>query len=414
MVPAFESPSRRRMAFLEQACGPVRVSMNASLQGPAPLIAVVSSHLGHDRILHRDVCRRLSRSVLDCRGRGGTLLIAKGSAIETFARRAAELFGVPWISVSVSSDRDSESAGICVEGLHGTRLSRDQVIIAVADRVDAVFVRRGGTIERCLAERLQVRDDASTRVSISGDRHCAAGSLITDGAIGWYLQPPPRGGSEAGVKAPRNDDSPLREPLPSTADWPDWAYADGEWLVHCTRASDVAWPGQTHRQYLDSLLLGDDRAAVGDAFAAVRRIVRGRRLIAAAAASAKTYRVVCFSAVSLANLVRRRCYRSHLHRWDYEPYGIAIQLRAAAAAGVKPVIYGDQIQRGELTPDDRYRFQARGRTHDWTQEREWRWLGDLDLNRFSPCDVRVFVPTAEQAETLAPLCPWSISVVPES
>ncbi len=408
-IPVTVSPSHRRLAFLEQACGPVRVSTEAPLRTTAPLIAVVSSTLGHDRSLHRGVCRRLSRAALDCRDRGGTLLVASGSAIEPWAQRAAELFAVRRLGVSVNAEPSNDGDGVRIESSRGRKLSRDQTVIALADRVDGLFVRRGGTIERCLAERLRIRDDASTRVAISGDPRCAAARLIAEGAIGWYLLP---ASEHLAAQEPPTAVPETNANDPAIAFWPQWTRAAGEWLVHCTRASEAEWPGQTHRQYLDSLLLGGEPPASADAFETLRRIVKSGRLVAAAGASSRSHPVVCFSAVPLAELLPRRCYRPHLHRWDYEPYGIAVQLRAAATAGATPVIYGDRQRRRELPAGDRYRFQARGHTYDWTQEREWRSPADVDLNQFDPCTVRVFVPSAAEAAALAPLCRWSISVVP--
>ena len=197
----------------------------------------------------------------------------------------------------------------------------------------------------------------------------------------------------------------------SSAVWPEWASQEGEWLVHCTRGTDAAWPGVTPRQYLDSMLLGDGEAGGGDALQTLSRIVRSGRLLARAGASSRAHAVVCFSAVPLRELLCRRCYRPHLHRWDYEPYGVAIRCRAAAAAGVKPVIYGDPTDRATIPPDDRYRFQPRGATYDWTAEREWRSPGDIDLGRFAADDVRVFVPNAEDAVAVGRLSRWPVTVV---
>ncbi len=148
------------------------------------MIAVTSSRLGHDSGLHRHVCQFLTRCLLDCRQRNAALLVASGSAIETWATRAAELFAVPIVKLSVDSDDDH--ADIVIGSNSGEPLSRDATIIALADRVDAVYVRRGGIVERCLRARVEDRCDASTRVAVSLTRQCAAPGLIAVGAIGWF------------------------------------------------------------------------------------------------------------------------------------------------------------------------------------------------------------------------------------
>ncbi len=426
----------RRLTWLESCCGRMRVAPRGRLGDEGPWVAVVCSRLGHDPARHRRIGRRLSRSVLDCRARGGTLLYAEGSAIAGWAERAAELFGVDRLAVRVGrdSDRDSEvgtesaadttSRGtLRVEPNGADSVSRDRVLIALADRVDALYVRRGGKIERSLLERLQWRDDATTRVAISGDRDCGGGSLVADGAIGWYLAASrevdrwsrPVDGRSRSVGGPTRGDANAEETQEGTGGsseaWPEWTRQEGEWLVHCTRGTDAAWPGVTPRQYLDAMLLGGGEAVVGDAFDTLSRIVRMGRLLAAAGASPRAQPVVCFSAVPLRELLRRRCYRPHLHRWDYEPYGVAIRSRAAAGAGVKPVIYGAPNDRETIFPEDRYRFQPCGTTYDWTAEREWRSPGDIDLGRFAADDVRVFVPNGTDAVAVKRVSRWPVTAV---
>ena len=138
------------------------------------------------------------------------------------------------------------------------------------------------------------------------------------------------------------------------------------------------------------------------------RIVRGKRLIASATASDRRFPVVCFSSCSLESLLSQRTYRPHLHRWDYEPFGIAIRKDAAVRAGLRPAIYGQPAKRESLADHDRYRFQAIGNTFDWTREREWRSLGDVDLSRFDSNDVRVFVPESSLASSLGTHFPVSV------
>jgi hypothetical protein len=141
----------------------------------------------------------------------------------------------------------------------------------------------------------------------------------------------------------------------------------------------------------------------------LRRIVQKRRLIGSALASGRSWPVVCFSENSLSGLLSQRRYRPHLHRWDYEPYGIAIRKSAAISDGVQPVIYGSGNDRAKLPMAERYRFQAIGKTYDWTQEREWRCAGDVDLERFDPKDVRVFVRDQSEARWIGTR--FSVSVV---
>lgn len=342
-----------------------------------PIIGLTSSRLGRDVELHRHACQFLSRSMLDASDRGAAVLIADGSAIAPWATRAAELFGVPAIHLHVGDD-----------------VSRDAAVIAMADRVDAVYVRGSGTIATWLDRRVAMMKDASTRVAIYGRGSCAATDLITAGAIGWYRPSPNLPSSTESASATSNE---------------SWMRTDGQWLVHCTRRRDGPWPGESMDQYRDAMLVDHPTATRRAPIDALERIVSSRKLIASSVATAKSHPVVCFSAVPLLELLDRRCFRPQLGRWDYEPFGVAIGLSAAQAAGLRPVIYGDGDRRKQLSPSDRYRFHPIGKTFDWRTEREWRSSETLDLDTFDPTDVKLFAIDSDDARVKLKRSPWSIT-----
>ena len=163
------------------------------------------------------------------------------------------------------------------------------------------------------------------------------------------------------------------------------------------------------------MLLSNESVADRSPLDALARIVRHRKLIGSAVATDHRFRVVCFSAASLHERLRSRCYRPHLKRWDCEPFGIAIRIDAARRLGAESVVYGQGDDRKRLALDDQYRFQATGKTYDWTTEREWRVHGDVDLAACDRSDVRVFVPTEADARAITKAssseCPWKISCV---
>lgn len=364
-------------------------------------VAVVSSRLGHNLAIHRHVCRFLCRTMLDCRARGATLIVATESAIEPWVVRAAEIFAVPLLRIAVG--KDAVDADFFVPNNPSSPLTRDQLIIQLADRIDAVHVRRGGAIAASLAARIRQRQDASTRVAITPDAKCAATSLIAGGAIGWYSPRP----ASTNPTDNRIDFSAL-------ANAPDdaWIQTEGQWLIHCTRAPRGRWPEETSNQYRDALLLGDETCVHRDSIHSLLRIVRSGRLVAGSTASKSDYPVVCFSEVSLAELLERRCFRPQLGRWDYEPFGIAIRLSAARSIGIEPVLYGQPKMRATLSRRDQFRFHPIGRTFDWRVEKEWRSPGSIDLNRLSRKDVRVFAASSVASRNGLADCPWPVSFIP--
>ncbi|GAA5505045.1 hypothetical protein [Novipirellula caenicola] len=434
----------RRLHRLEVCAA---ISLHASeihprdaLAAPGVLVGVTASRLGRDPHLHRRVCQFLSRRMLDLRQSQSTLLVAAGSAIEPLAARAAELFDVPIIHLVVSSDdsSDHDPARVCrIES--SEPLSRDAVLIGIADRVDAVYIRPGGKIDSSLRSRITALRDPSTRVAVITDVPSAAVELIAQGAIGWYM---------ARLDRSHHGQSPTGDQSATTSDSSDsglgnsslgnsglgvsaedhasrhlhlshdtgWTRSDGQWLTHTTRSCDGPWPGQTEHQYQDELLLNrpvDSESTDADhgPLQTLARIVRSGVIAANAITSSKKYPVVCFSEVPLADRLHHRKFRSHLGRWDDEPYGIAIRLEAAKRLGFKPVIYGDPKQRKQIATEDQYRFQAKGKTFDWTREREWRSDRSVDLTQLNRDDVRIFLPSAQEAETLRPIADWQITLL---
>ena len=361
------------------------------LQSTRPLIGIASSRLGHCPDIHRHACLFLSRSVLDCRDRNGILLVAAGSAIECWAVRAAELFSVPVIKICVNEEFDCEAESAIRISNDSMSLSRDEVLVALADRVDIVQVRRVGKISAAVQKRLQQTSDASTRVAISPNPKCDAGRLIQAGAVGWY-----------------HADASLADALPAhskdefTND-AEWTKRSGEWLVHCTRAVKGPWPDETTAQYRDQILLGYQPATQRGPIDSLCRILRSGQLLASSVATSKRHPVVCFTEVSLNEILSRRCYRPQLGRWDYEPFGLAIRRTAAVDLGIQPVIYGQSNDRQFLAANDQFRFHPVGKTYDWRTEKEWRSPRSINLSDIQTDDVRVFAYQSNEAkEKLSP------------
>lgn len=87
--------------------------------------------------------------------------------------------------------------------------------------------------------------------------------------------------------------------------------------------------------------------------------------------------------------------------WNFEPYGVAIRKEAASRIGIRPVIYGYDDDYELLANPDRPYFQSRGRKDvDWSMEREWRHIGDLDLSKIPPEDLIFLIWRKGEADLL--------------
>ena len=361
------------------------------------LIAVVASRLGHDPVRHRRIAKLLCAAAGETRLRSGRWLIGRGTAIEPWARRAAKRFDIP-VQTLVTADPDgsSDDGDLC----HRDRsLARDRAVIAMADRVDGLYVRRGGTLHRAIRQRVDQRPHRPTRIAYWPGQKTAVDEIVASGAMGWYLSDGTSAASD-GVRSSEavvgGSDFLVRPP-------------PGRWLVHCTRARVGGWPGQTDDQYRDELLGGDEDAYWRRTpLDSLCRILDQRRLAGSAIASVRSQPVVCLSARPLDELLAGRTFRSHLSRWDYEPYGVLIRQTAAESSGVRPVIYFSDGDKPSVAPGDRWFHHPRGTTHDWTAEREWRCRGDLDLSDWVKDDVRVFAVDDEISRRRLADCPWPV------
>ncbi|TWU16085.1 hypothetical protein [Allorhodopirellula heiligendammensis] len=387
-----QAARRRRCEVMGIDFDAASESFLAAISLAQPLVAIVCSRVGHDPRRHRRLSQQIAVSVQQARRDEATLLIADGTAIDPWVTHAAEVFQVPVVRLAASDQGDRD-------------------VIAMADRVDAAYVRSGGKVTKILRKRAKLQS-GMVRVAIAGptsdglqkdgpqkDRH-AIWQLLDAGAVGRYLPHDHHTGPDDG------GDHGSRELQRSSCPPIDWS----NYLVHCTRAAAGPWPGQSWASYRDDLLLADPAAAARDAIDTLCRIVRCQRLIAGATTSDQAAGVVCFSAVELPELLAARTYRSHLHRWDYEPFGIAIERRAALRMGMQPVVYGDRVTRQKLPTHQRFRFQSAGTTYDWTKEREWRSNTDIDLSRLGMGEVLIFVPDENSARRVGSCnqATWSI------
>ncbi|WP_164102592.1 hypothetical protein [Candidatus Laterigemmans baculatus] len=384
---AADSPSPRPLAG--DGWRVVPNGSDASSLVCAPWYAVVSSRLGRVVEKRRRWFALLERSVQRAIADRAALLVVAGTAPEPWVVRATELFRVPLVRVEVADPR-----------------ARDRVLVELADRLFVLRARRGGQIERLVTERIAAEKRfeqaaPAVYVAIHDDPDDCGASLVDRGAVGWWIAEPAP--AQAAASWPKTGTEELLT-LRSAAAQHD------AWLVHCTRGHCGRWPWQSETQWRDEVLLGGEGAQPLSPLEVLERILREGRLRGSAAVTS-TGPVVCFSAVPLAELLARRTYRPHLGRWDYEPFGIAIRRSRLEALGGRPVVYGSTLADAGLAEDERWRFQATGRTFDWRREQEWRVAGSLDLDQLHESDAFVFVDDAAAARRVAPQSRWPLVLV---
>lgn len=397
-------------------------------------VGIVSSRLGNLSALSTAWYAGLRTICATMRAEGQVLVTGEGTALAELLMRCSRLFQIPLLLFDVARPawsferwlvecmqwRAAESEppvaqwpALVSPPLNPTWAdpvpARDALVVAASHCVVACRVRRNGNIFRLLERRLSgaQSSDAGRVLVAVGDGFVddrVASELVARGAE--YLQLP----AVTAASSRTTDNAPI------TADaLPRIVAADAipvaDYLVHCTRAADGPWPDQDRGEYLDSLIL-DLPDARRTALATLQRIVRQRRLLATARAIRGGTPVVCFTAAGLDQLPGMRTFRAHRRRWDFEPYGIGVARRWLEQQGGRPVTYGDDTLWRALPDADRPFFQRqlcgnRGAL-DWSVEREWRHVGDVDLERL-PADAGfVFVPSAAEARQLSAESRWPL------
>jgi len=437
-------------------------------------VGIVSSRLGKELDRHQAWFAVLRTACMRLDPRRDLLVTAGQTAAQRFVQRCGRLFGLPVLTVEVERDdtsswkdwgrrvRDSlpsaervkpeaPASGIRVHPLAGDSRSRgglaaplrrvllspplategasatldelaglpapDRAILALSERIVALHVRPNGNLMHLLRGRLgQTGFPAASVFLALGSEFVPrelADELLDAGGVGWYVmnaagehdhtQPPPWTPADTAAGTPA-----LIVPCPPAA---DWAY-----LTHCTRRRPGPWPGEDEEQFLDDLIL-DRAGADHSALAALWRIVRSGRLIASGEFVRGETPVVSWTAVPLSEIHTLRTYRSHLGRWDFEPYGICIRREWLEGRGARPVQYGDDPMWDALPTNDRPFFQKReshtasGKRIDWTVEREWRHVGDVELGVLPADAALLFVPSEAEARQLATASLWPIVVL---
>lgn len=285
---------------------------------------------------------------------------------------------------------------------------RDRLVMAAGDQVFVLGMRAGGYIEQLVRRRCAPDETVSkAEVSLAVGPGLIAPSLarsIPDAE--WLELDPPPTRRRFPVPVGRSDQGAAILPLHQ---WPLTDY-----LTHCTRAVAGPWPDQTAETYRDALIL-DHEEADHSALATLARITTQATLLASSQGIRGATPVVCFTAVAIQQLKHLHAFRAHQGRWDFEPYGICISRHWLEQRGTRSVAYGEPSLWDQLTAADRPFFQRRrgGRKEqiDWSVEREWRHVGDVDLGHLPREAAVLFVPTLEEARWLSQCSRWPVTVL---
>ncbi|MBU1936361.1 hypothetical protein KKG05_03115 [bacterium] len=238
---------------------------------------------------------------------------------------------------------------------------RDAWTVALAETLYPVAIRPDGNLETVIEKSSKVNDE---------------------NRIPYVKATRPSPFSNLEIANPRNDVLP-------------W-----DALTHWTRKTANPWPDETKADFyaaFNTKQNGYPRSG----FHTLKRVLKQQRLLASNRLIRSGKSVVSLTEClpwELAKLVK---WRPGLFRWTFEPYGIALNKTKLESFGARRVVYGEDYQFRFLQGEDIPFFQSCGHgENNWREEKEWRHLGDIDLNQFEPEDVIIFVYTNEEAKEL--------------
>jgi len=270
-----------------------------------------------------------------------------------------------------------ERARTGVLSFHHTKLERsekeawpvrDQYVISLADMIYPVAIRAAGTMRDLIS-------------NIASDRQRVDETYTT-----------------------KYDPRPHHE-MPDPKTWkidPKTEKLDWPFLTHFARTVHGPWPGETAREYYADLVKSRG-VYPRNGLATLKRMLERGTVSGSGRGLRAGNSAVAFTEMHPVEARQLMTWRNNLVSWNFEPYGVAIERGWAEANGVRPVTYGTPEQYDTLRGADKPYFQNRGEKRDWRSEKEWRLIGDLDLNDVPPGKMRVVVRTPAEAKEVARL-----------
>jgi len=178
---------------------------------------------------------------------------------------------------------------------------------------------------------------------------------------------------------------PAKFDIAEVSPWP--------YITHWTRRSYTPWPGETSSEFYRDIV--NSRGSYArSASAALKRILKEKRIRASTERIRDGGKAVAFTALPPDEAAQLMKWRRRYVRPTFEPYGISISIKAARNAGIRPVEYLPDGLESHATP---FTLQQGIGDGQWPAEAEWRALEDVELSQFAPGDIRILVPTEDEA-----------------
>lgn len=398
-----------------------------------PTLGLIASHPCRESFMHPEWEEALESALSLARRSGLQPFFASTTPYAARLRHACSRFGLHAIELSDRTDARSDilSGNVHLDFGNGddsdgsgelrTTHRMDRAITALSHVLFVLQVRPRGNVARLVEARLREESipAGTTLIAAHKTDHESLSHLLPlseMGAVLWLTGPVAKR-----VRAPSSALSQTwgckHRVLPAT--WMPCIQArsalldSGEYLIHCTRKRLGAWPDQSLSHYYDEAILQQWSVTLRP-IDSLLRILRTQRLIATQHLRRGGVSTVCFSQQPLSRLLALHSFQSHVGRWDWEPYGVAIRKEWLQTQGARPVNYLHRKQIERLPAEEQAFAQPlpqRPGDRDWRVEEEWRMVGDVRLSRLASDQAWIFVPSESDARLLSPWSRWPVVAV---
>ncbi|HPA45987.1 MAG TPA: hypothetical protein PLG59_04730 [bacterium] len=199
------------------------------------------------------------------------------------------------------------------------------------------------------------------------------------------------------------EDHPI-QPI-EQADLAPWTFPETwPYLTHWTHSFGGPWPGEKPADYYANLAQPGTGNPCSSP-ATLRRILEEKLLRGSASRMPGGQRAVAFTALPPGPAMETMRYRKRFQRWNYEPYGIALDRKMLLELGARPVTYESE---GCKDRENLFVQGQRSGRADWSVEQEWRFPGDLGLSQFGPGQAVVIVRNPQDRGDFQAISPWPV------
>ncbi len=171
-------------------------------------------------------------------------------------------------------------------------------------------------------------------------------------------------------------------------------------IIHWTKTPNGPWPDETLYDYYHAILKSQQQYP-RTAFETLKNILRNKIIFTSVKHYRAAYPAVAFSETSPSEAADLMKWRARFREMTFEPYGIAIPIDVAENLKISRAIYGEPEVYELLSPKNRPFFQPVSAKSWWLPEKEWRHIGNFNLDEVDNDRIVAIAMTPEESTKLA-------------